>query len=224
MRQFTLIELLVVVGIIAILMTMLLPALRKSRKYSLKIYCVSNLKQIGTSLQMYGNDNDSFFPTAENWWSEKVLGEYLKTTQSQAKLNTIVWCPSETRAFILTASEFDDPANEVYFPYPNYAYLYYWGSTQYNTFWKLSKIGRPSEKIVVADGFGRKMAYEMIVSYGSLANARERNLYGENCHYCPLARHDNYLNALFFDLHVDQLADFGPNDANNYVKFYPYPW
>ena len=64
MKKFTLIELLVVVAIIGILTSMLLPALGKARLSAQKSVCVSNMKQIGTSMYIYGDDNDSHVVTA----------------------------------------------------------------------------------------------------------------------------------------------------------------
>jgi len=79
---FTLIELLVVIAIIAILAAILFPVFARAKESARRTKCLSNLRQLGTALSMYANDNKDFYPPARlaHWpfgdWNESSYSDY----------------------------------------------------------------------------------------------------------------------------------------------------
>lgn len=59
---FTLVELLVVIGVIAVLISILIPVISKAWRYSRQVKCASNLRTIGLGIQLYAQDNRGFMP------------------------------------------------------------------------------------------------------------------------------------------------------------------
>src|SRR5436309_11525355 len=82
-QAFTLVELLVVIGIIALLVSILLPSLNRAREAAKATKCLSNLRQLGLAFVMYTNENQGRFPTAAVlynardedwiWWQQTAV-------------------------------------------------------------------------------------------------------------------------------------------------------
>lgn len=196
--NFTLIEVLVVISIIALLMTLLLPALNKAKMMSHTIACQSNLKQVGSAMAMYQVDFDdscppwqTIEPTVANGWFygdwQWSLSSYIGRDPDSShgrdwRKSTVFWCRSQVQP----APGVPATTSAAQLDVSNNTYRYARTNADVN----LKNCKRLSETSCVIDTFGNK----------ALANAGLFPIYNGNI------PHSNGANVLFYDFHATRVG------------------
>lgn len=165
-KGFTLVELLVVIGIIAILIGILLPALSRAREQAQRVKCLSNMRQLGIALSMYADENKLVLPspTADGmrdedwiWWEPAhnpqaktlAVGSITKYLGGDNISAALLRCPSDD-----LDSHHPNGVNGVDGPYP-YSYSVNWDMCKQiglgGTSLKITQILAPARKILIID-------------------------------------------------------------------------
>lgn len=210
---FTLVELLVVIAIIAILASMLLPALNQARASAKASACVNNLKQLGFAQINFSSD-----------YQEYVLNgnfNYLKLQNNPKVMPTdIGWewidCLKELN-YLDENSKLDKCPGAVFQTKTSYGHNAVLGNCSYNyVYWiKQVKVTRPSETLIFADS--RDDESKIYIQFQPTWNSTD---------FMPWYRHrgDKATNAVWLDGHVESREKAGLVGTFNGIEHYYFQW
>jgi len=200
-KRFTLIELLVVIAIIAILASMLLPALSKARERGRTTTCLNNLKQFGSGIFAYANDSRDFVPIVDGafWYTGPSFSyRFIWPFELNPYLNGRAWDgggPDSSKVFLCPTGITEIFTNNNK-PITNYMYNARIGSLGVSDLSyrprKLSRCRQASRCVMMVDG-KNKTKNTAVNSFDVYTTANARS-------HFP-SRHSDADNTLYADGH-----------------------
>ncbi len=214
-RGFTLIELLAVIGIIAVLIAILLPALHAARESARRVKCLSNLRQMVISANIYINNFKGYYPIAYySVWDGTVSYSYcwdlttiVRAGQPPEVVPGLLWEGKGITA-IQQCPSFEGAANWAVDPYTGYNYnTSYIGHGEYENVVapaKATAIRNPAHTAIFGDGQYAAGANKfMRAPFDSEGDDTFNGRWAGTQGY----RHRNMTNVAFCDGHAESLRD-----------------